>query len=208
MKKVKIYEPDFEPKGHVYMTSDGTIIPSVTEIIKAELNLYQFSGQNAAIRGEYTHKACQLHDEGRLKVDSLDPIIEPFFAQYLKFLKENTHVKILQNELKRYSPNYMYAGRADKLALVNDIPALVDLKTCNILKEENWHKWQTAAYEELFKNERGPQDRYVLYLTPNKYFFTRHEGKRDFYEFLALLAAHNIKLNNGYRKMKQPEIPD
>ena len=202
-RKKRIYEPCFEVKGHIYMTPEGIIIPSVTEIIKAELNLYNFSSQAAAKRGEYVHQACQWHDEGRLKVESLDPVLIPFYNQYILFLKENPSVKILQNETMRYSPKYLYAGRADKLALVNGVSALIDLKTCNILKQEVWHKWQTAAYEYLFRHECGEQERYILYLTPDEYLFVKHEGKRDFYEFLTLLASHTIKINNGYRKQKE-----
>lgn len=199
----KIYEPDFEPKGHLYMTPDGKIIPSVTGVIKYELGIFQFSSQDAAKRGEFVHRACQLYDEKRLKIESLDPVIKPFFDQYLLFLEENPNFKIIENEIKRYHHKYLFAGRVDKLAEYCGQPAIIDLKTSDKIHIEIWHKWQTAAYEAMFQHERGKQRRFVLYLSPNDYFIQEHTDKRDFYEFLALLSAHNIKINHGYRKQKE-----
>ncbi len=203
MKKRKIHIPQFETAGHSYTTVNGELLPSVTTVIKDELNLFQCGNQIAAKRGEYIHLACQYHDEGILKLDSVDDIIMPFYQQYCKFLAEHPEVKILENEIMRYHPKYMFAGRIDKIANIKGNPAIIDVKTSNTLQEQVWHRWQIAAYAKLLEAEKGQCRRFILYLTPTNYLFQEHTSNKDFLEFMTLLSAYNLKHNYGYYKKQE-----
>ena len=205
-KKTKKFTPNvphFEPVGHLYHTDDGTCLDSVTTILKAELGLYQFSSQNAANRGTRVHKACQYLDEKDLDRSSLDAEIMPYVEQYAKALAFHG-IKVHRNELIRFSPRYMVAGTVDKIVTIGADNGVLDLKTGS---EEKWHKWQTAPYfemvEEEFKAYGLPlTKRWGLILRPDSFRLVEHTGRRDMVEFLTFLAAHNLKINAGYRKRK------
>lgn len=196
---MKIYEPDFDLKTHTYHTPEGIECPSVTSILKMELGSFQYGDNYYAQRGTAIHQACQYYDEGDLDEQSLDPLIKPYLESYKNFLKE-IKIKILQNEMKRYHPKYLYAGTLDKIADLEGKKILIDIKTGG---KHIQYKWQTAAYAEMVKDELGKVERYLLYLAPDKYIFEPQTGKNDFQEFLALFAAFQIKKNYGIIKIKE-----
>jgi len=207
----RIYKPlipHFEPIGHLYHDDGGQCLDSTTTILKAELDLYRFGSQAAPVRGTSVHKACQYHDEQDLDESSLTDEIRAYYKQYVLALAAHG-VKVHANELMRYSKKYGYAGTVDKVVTIDAANGTLDLKTNGkAITVENWHKWQTASYDELIREEfKALYDmpltkRWTLYLTPTNFRLVEHTGRRDFLEFLALLAAHNIKINNGYRKRK------
>lgn len=206
---MKTYEPlipNFEPVGHLYHDNAGMLLDSVTNILKDELGLYQFSTQDAPVRGQDVHSACQFYDEKDLNESTLTDEVMAYFNQYKLALKFH-NIKVHINELMRYSKRYRFAGRLDKIVTIEKANGILDLKTCKNLSEPIWHKWQTAPYLEMVKEEFKIKDfpltkRWVLYLCPNKFKLVEHTGKRDFLEFLALMSARTIKLNNGYLKRK------
>jgi len=198
-KHPRTHIPDFEPLGHIYMASDGMILPSVTTILKEELGLYSWGSSSAATRGTHVHLACQYYDEGNLDEATVRPEIQPYLAQYKLALQEHG-ITVLQNELRRYSPKYLFAGSIDKVVEISGRRAILDIKTGS---KEHWHRWQTAGYKELMAPELGQSvDRYDLYLSPDDSELVQHQGKRDFGEFMAFLSTYTIKGNTGYRKTK------
>jgi hypothetical protein len=213
----RIYKPlipHFEPIGHLYHDDGGQCLDSTTTILKAELDLYRFGSQAAPRRGTNVHKTAQYYDEKDLDLASLSAPelvaerIGEYLEQYILALK--THGIIVHaNELMRYSKKYGYAGTIDKVVTIDGAHGTLDLKTNGkAITVENWHKWQTASYDELIREEfkalydMALTKRWTLYLTPDKFRLVEHTGRRDFQEFLAFLAAHNLKCNNGYRKRK------
>ena len=195
----KAHIPLFIHDGHQYHDPAGMVLPSVTTILKGELGLFHYSSQGAANRGQDVHSACQYYDEGDLDEKTLTDEVREYLESYKKAISHEG-IKVQQNELRRYSPKYMYAGTVDKIATVNGIPTLIDLKTG---QAGPWHRWQTAAYAELVRLEIGELQRFALYIKPDGYQLIRHDGKRDFLEFLALMSAYTIKLNTGYLKKEK-----
>jgi hypothetical protein len=197
MKTLKIYEPFFEPIGHLYHTADGTVLDSVTTIIKAELGLYQYAGvTDAAGRGTRVHMACQYFDEGDLDENTISDEVRPYLEQYKLALAAHD-IQVDWNEKRRYHPVYLYAGSADKGARVAGVPSIIDIKTG---KEEAWHFLQLGPYGKLVEAEYPHKKYYDLYLKPDGFKLVEQDGKRGMSYFLALLAAHNLKKNLGYRK--------
>ena len=193
--EIIIYEPNFLYEGHQYHTPDGTELQSVTSICKAGLGLYQHKRVSpAAQKGTHIHQAIQYYDEGDLNEETLDAIIKPYLQNYKSACKEKGIVR-LQNEVRRYSPRYLFAGTIDIIAKINGAYAIIDIKSG---KQENWHKWQTAGYAELMLVEIGPMDRYCLYLTESEYALVKHEEENNFREFLSLMVVADLKKRNGY----------
>jgi ATP-dependent exoDNAse (exonuclease V) beta subunit len=193
----KIHEPYFEKIGHIYETPDGKRLDSVTQILKSELGLWQFGTCDAAERGTRVHLACQYFDEERLDFSTVSEIDRPYLDSYIKAKKE-LKIKVLQNEIRRYHPTYMYAGTLDKLAEVGKQGILVDIKTGS---KEHSYRWQTAAYLKLIEQESKRKWRRMgLYLSTTGYKVEWHDNPTDWTEFLSLWAAYNVKKNYGYIK--------
>jgi len=196
----KVYEPYFRPVGHVYETPDGRRLDSVTQILKAELNLWQFGTCEAAERGTRVHTACHYYDENRLDWKTVDPVDLPYLETYIKAKKE-LGLKVFQNEIRRYHGIYFYAGTIDKLGELDGKPVLIDLKTG---AKETSYKWQTAAYLKLIEQESQRKWRRMgLYVSPDGYKVELHDGATDWTEYLALYSAHNVKVQYGYWKSEK-----
>lgn len=204
---MKIYEPYFSPTEHVYHDAEGMRLEGVTDILQGELKGFDGFPESAAMRGTDVHIAIQLFSEDDLKEDSLTEEI----AAYLECFKaaQKFHgIKIIQNELMRYHPRYLYAGRCDAVCEIGGVIGIIDYKTG--APDEARERWQLAAYVEMLKAEiPGLKGRWNLYLKPGQYKddcgfkLVEHTSPRDFMEFLALFSAYTIKKNEGYIKEKR-----
>ena len=206
MKKTnnkQIFEPYFNPVGHIYETPDGRRLDSVTQILKSELGLWQFGTRDAAERGTRVHLACQYIDEERLSWDSVSEIDLPYVENYMK-AKEDFQLEIFQNEIKRYHNIYLYAGMIDKIGLVRGVPHIIDIKTGAKNKS---YKWQLAAYVKLWEQEiLNTLPTMCLYLHPDGYATEFcNDCREPWMEFLALLSAFNVKKKYGFLPKQKGE---
>jgi len=204
MKEIKIYEPSFEPKEHLYSDESGNRLECVTDILQGELGGFEGFPESAALRGTDVHKTIQAHNEGNLIPSEISLEVWDYLECFLRAQK-HYGIKVLQSEIRRYSPKYMYAGTCDAVVEISGIKGIIDYKTGGPDKR---NKWQLAAYTELLKAEIPDlKGRWNLYLKPGQYEdgfnLVEHNSKRDFNEFLALFAAFQIKKNNGYIKEKR-----
>jgi len=213
-----IYEPGFEPIGHIYKDDNGNVVDGTTDMISKELGLPSGKWlEPYATRGSYVDEACELYDNHDLNMDNCGMVVikgspcyvKDYIEQY-KLALAYHKIKVLQNKIKRYSPLYGIAGELDKVCLIDNCVWVVDLKTT--VKQFAHHKWQTAVYLELIKDELTekypgmPQKRGCLYLTPISFELVEHAEENNFCEFRALHAAIKIKIANGYaRKRTQVE---
>lgn len=199
----KTYIPYFEPIGHLYHDDTGRALDSVTTIIKLELGLYQYGDGSAAERGTAVHRACQYYDEKDLDESSLPENVKPYLNQYKQALG-TYKIVVLQNELMRFHPVYLYAGTLDKIVEINGNRGILDLKTGVECID---HKFQTAAYLDMVKHEHEGilLKRWGLYLTPDSHKLIEHADKNDFREFLVLYSSHNIKVKYGFRKRRESD---
>jgi ATP-dependent exoDNAse (exonuclease V) beta subunit len=203
----RIYEPYYEPKEHLYHTPDGTRLEGVTDILQGELGGFDGFPEAAAMRGTNVHNAIQFYNENDLEETTLTSEVAAYLECFKRAQKHHG-IKIIQNEIMRYHPKYLYAGRCDAVVEIGGVVGLIDYKTGvpNGARE----RWQLAAYQELLKHEiPGLKGRWNLYLKPNHYEdglgfrLVPHESPRDFMEFLGLFTAYTIKKNEGYIKEKR-----
>lgn len=197
---MKIYEPYFLHQTHQYHSPDGMILDSVTTILKEEFGLYHYGNNSKANFGTDVHTARQYYNDNDLDESTLTPEVSKRLEQY-KLAKKELGIIVKAQELRRYCPKYLYAGTLDELDLIKSRLGVLDIKTG---KEEKWHCLQTAAYANMIKHEHPePLARWCLYLADDSYKLVEHTNKGDFATFLALAAAHQIKVNFGYRKRKE-----
>ena len=120
----------FNAAAHRY-DLDGARLPSVTSILRP---LQDFGSvpadvlSAAAEFGSAVHLACELHDQGDLDTDTLDPALMPYLMAWQAFCREHdARWEMIEQPL--YHTVLRYAGTLDRFGLVDGIPAVVDLKT-------------------------------------------------------------------------------
>lgn len=132
-----------DEETHIYHL-DGRRIIGVTEalsILDDRWKVDPFYLQ----RGRLIHLATEYYDNGELDENTLDDRIVPYFKAYLKFL-DDTHFSPRHIEVKLYHPIYIFAGKIDRIGLLNDDLDSVDLKSGTPAPVD---KIQGSAYWEL-----------------------------------------------------------
>ena len=131
----------FDPDNHVY-THKGQRLLSVTEILKGAGLADHLADPYYLDRGTKIHKACQFFDEGTLDFEALDPLILPYVEAWRDF-KAVSRIKITAIEKMVRHKELGYAGRADRFGKLNNLKAVIDIKTGQI---PEFAKFQPAAY--------------------------------------------------------------
>ncbi len=123
---------EFEPESHTY-TLDGTVVPSVSQIIQAAgyWGDTSFFKPGAAEKGTRIHKAIEL-----LNLDQLDrsqiegtgyvPYVDAYELWRKEFQPEILDVEV---RLVGECEGVVYAGTVDLIATVKDDLCVIDLKT-------------------------------------------------------------------------------
>ena len=138
----------FNEEAHTY-TVNGVEFKSVTTILSAVGVTYYFESQAteiAMIRGSFVHEAIKLFNDGTLDESTLDPVIEPYFQAYKKFM-HLTGFKTESWEIVSANTELGYAGTYDVIGILNNKRVLIDFKTGVINKVSC--RLQTAAYAHL-----------------------------------------------------------
>ena len=125
----------YNDENHTYKTTDGMLVPCVSDIIKpisnsvyGELNISQLAP--AQEKGTMVHLAVELYDN--VGVETIPEEYQNYFEAYKKFVEDNKHkYKLIENEYIIYCKGLNYCGTADKI--LEDIETgeiiLVDCKT-------------------------------------------------------------------------------
>ena len=139
------------PSGRFYTTPEGEKYPSVTTVLSATDDGKALDAwrnrighaeaakitQQAANRGTQIHKIFEDYLGNCLDIDSYNPIQWQKFRQSQKTLDE--HVDLVYNiEFPVYSDRLKIAGRCDLLCKWDGINSVVDHKTSNKPKREEW----------------------------------------------------------------------
>ncbi len=155
----------FLEDGHIYLSENGVIIPSVSEILHFIFpdkykSIPEYILNKKADYGEVIHKSVEMY-EHNLKVVQKDEAfdittvaldlndVQQFsLKQYLR-LKEKYNIKVQMQEMML---NYkdIYAGRFDMIATVKDFYSLCDIKTTAELDKE-YLSWQLSLYELAYR---------------------------------------------------------
>jgi hypothetical protein len=143
----------FAPATHTY-TLDGTIVPSVTQILRAS-GLVDFSSvpptilEAARRRGTAVHQAIHYYNENDLDVHAFCasyPDYAGYLEAWLAFVAERKFVAHF-NEYRVASHRHELAGTIDCLGVLEHQGALIDFATGR--PEDAAKDLQTAAYHAL-----------------------------------------------------------
>lgn len=122
---------EFDEDRHEYRYR-GRLVPSVSGIVAP---LYEFFGvsrdvlERKAAVGRAVHKACEIIDQGRaIDPDTLDPAVAPYVDGYRRFLDE-VRPQVIASERFIWNEVMQYAGRLDRVYLINGRLVWVDIKT-------------------------------------------------------------------------------
>lgn len=187
---------------HTYTDDNGLIVPSVTQIID---NLTDYVGIPAHVLdhksqiGIAVHKACELADKFILEWSSVSECIFPYLIAWQKFLVD-TGFEVILNEHFVYHKRYRYAGMLDRVGILNDSLAVVDIKATAVIGPHVGI--QLAGYQEAENSQRKKADkiknRFAVQLKPDEsYRLIPFEDKADYSVFLSQLTIFNWRIRYG-----------
>lgn len=166
---------EFDDATHTYY-ADGVKVPSVTQVLSP---LYSdvaavanpILRDMAAKRGSRVHEATMLWDyTGDITDDLLDAETAPYITAYIDW-ERDYRPRMLRIEYPL--TNGHYAGTIDRLAEVDGVPCVIDIKTGQ--PDVRAVSAQCYAYRELLRESGTPAEKlYVLQL--------KKEGRYGFRE--------------------------
>lgn len=103
----------FDEEGHKYFWN-GEPVPGVSEVLKTVGLSKDYTNVDPFYRdrGIAVHLAISYYLDGELDLNSLDPLIEPFFEGFLGYWEKNKE-RVVSKEKMGYSEAYGYAGTWD-----------------------------------------------------------------------------------------------
>jgi hypothetical protein len=182
----------FDPVKHEYR--DGSrVIPSVTQILQPITDFSFVSPEilsAAQAFGTAVHRACELHDQGELDLDTLDPELAPYLNGWIKFCDEHA-CQWVAIEQRVYDQKMGYAGTLDRVGFVDTDNAIVDIKSGTSLFPATGP--QTAAYAHAYAPLTHARfKRYAVRLFPNGYELKPYTDPRDWPTFASLLTLSSF----------------
>ena len=187
----------FNSENHEYKLDDVKL-SSVTQILQGA-GLSDFSKVNPDILerakkfGTSTHLACQLYDENRLDIKSLDIALEPRLESWILFKRDFGITEFKEIEKQVYSTKYQYAGCLDRLTMED---ALIEIKTCTTIPKTTGLQLSgyQGAYEEQYKVKI--KRRICVQLLDGTYRLEEYKEKSDFRVFTSCLNVINWRKIN------------
>ena len=140
---------EFDDEAHVYI-ADGVIVPSVTQILKAKFNDYQFVSravlEQASEKGTALHKAIETYETTGQQSDLKE------FKNYL-FLKKHYGFKNILNELPvlyEEDGRVLFAGQLDQIIEIDGRLGINDFKRVSAPNKEKI-AYQLNLYKIAFE---------------------------------------------------------
>ncbi len=136
----------FDPDSHEYREDDGTLIPSVTQILKAAGVIDdRWYTAEARDKGSAVHKLCERYAQGERLDKHGRPLRELPYVNAFARWADDYRPWAIATECRVYHKIHgkPYAGTFDLLAEISGRRELVDFKTGAAAK---WHAVQLSAY--------------------------------------------------------------
>lgn len=175
----------FNAETHQYFLN-GSPLPSVTQIL-SDLGFIDknFFTEYGRTRGKFVHLACELDDKGELDEESLSSPLLPYLKAWRSF-KRDTGIKIESIEKEVASELYKFAGKLDRIGIMNGSCCVLDIKSGSV---SPWTALQLAAYE-IAVNKR--LKRFAVQLTETgKYKLHTYSDPQDRQIFISAVACWN-----------------
>lgn len=184
---------EFDEENHIYRL-DGTILPSVSEIIKPvhekiyeDINLHTL--KTAADRGTRVHRAIEFWN--KYGFQNVDEDCKGYFDAYIKFRNEHQNWKLLNSELRTYHKNLLYGMTIDEVYKTEKGIIINDIKSTSQAYLDAWAVQlggYKAGYESVFEKVSGTT---ILQLFSNGNY-ALYDIKDDYFMFLACLQIYRF----------------
>lgn len=189
-----------DTKTHKYSDERGPLSGVTSLLSDAGLIDYSFipkhMREHYMDRGKKVHDATHMLDEDDLIYDSLDPKIKPYVDNYIKF-KEfmGPRYKILKIETILTHPLQRYAGKRDRLCVIDDELSTLDIKTGALQPEV---ALQLEGYKQAhnFNNPEKATGKYALSLLKGAYKLKKYSDPGDAAAWLAVVTLARWKERN------------
>ena len=190
-----------DPKTHTYTDEKGPL-SGVTSLL-GDAGLIDFSMIPEAMRGHYmdrgskVHRATELFDESDLDYDALDPVLKKYVEGYNKFcLDFSGSYKIIKSEVIVRHPVQRYAGKIDRVCIIDGELAVLDIKS---VVAQSWVALQTEGYKQAYNAENVDKikARYALSLSKEgKYILKKYDNPSDASAWLSVVTLARWKESN------------
>ena len=192
----------FDAATHTYTTPDGTVVPSVTQILRAVslITDYEALGladvaARKAILGTAVHKATAQADMGEL-VSVDDPNVAAYLEAWNEFLV-SYGLRTVVRERVVYHQHYGYCGTLDGVfCRENGVRVLVDIKTGDLSPSTAWQLWgYTLAWCEKVAHP-NIDEQWAVHLRPKNsppYRVLKYGAFDDKQTWLACLRVHSAQ---------------
>lgn len=195
----------YDPADHTYACADtGRELLGVSQVLRlagiVDPGAYAFPAAAAAAeRGTEVHAACELLDAGLITLDELAEEHRGYGTAWEAFLRD-TAAKVLHSELVLGSTVYGYAGRVDRLLVVDGHHVVADIKTS--AAPAAWWGLQLEGYRRLAVGELGllwqRAKRWTVRLTAaGNYRVEAWSGDGDVLDWCAAVRVAWWKRRNG-----------
>ena len=166
----KLKRKNVEGKGRHYITPEGKMYPSVTNVLSVLPNksLEEWRKRVGEARAnEISNKAMtygtKVHKAIETYMGNVEPKFQSIFVkahfENIKPLLHNIN-KIKSQEVFLYSDKLGMAGQVDCVAEYLGIPSIIDFKTSTKRKEEEWiekYFLQATAYGLMWEEQTGEE---------------------------------------------------
>ena len=149
---------------------EGIHVPSVSELLKPVTGDFECAPMYAE-RGTAVHNLTELWDTGLYFPELADDELMTYMMAYEDFHDQH-EVEVIQLEQIVFNPTLMYAGRLDRLWIIDGDEHLTDIKTGNKYKQ---HLFQNCAYQMALP----VRTRMLSNLYLNPFNFRLHEWKQE-----------------------------
>lgn len=188
---------DYNDAIHEY-TLEGIHLPSVSELLKPILSDFECDPKYAE-KGQAVHTLTELWDTGLYLPELADDELLPYMMAYEDFHDQHD-IEVQEIEMMVFNPTLMYAGRLDRLWMIDGKKHLTDNKTGGKYKQ---HLFQLCAYHMALP----PTDCSLSNLYLNPFNFKLHtwgHGERV-YGYRMVEALSLIYWDNHRRDRKSLE---
>jgi hypothetical protein len=149
---------DRKAERHYYLREDGVVIPGVSEI-KTSMGLQDLSKipvsilLNARNRGIAVHDVCEQWELGTLKENKVHPDVKPYLEAFKQFYADKKP-KLVLSEYVVYSKKHNYAGKLDRVYLIDKNNDVLDIKATSTIDkvyglQVGFYKVAAEEQEEL-----------------------------------------------------------
>ena len=192
----------FSEDKHEY-SYEGRKVAGVTAILKS-MGIVDFKNipdevlERALKFGIAVHKGCELEDKHNLEWDTLDPALKPYIYGWIMFKKQwNFEIEKIEHIV--FSKKYWFAGRLDRVGILNGKRAIVDIKTG---VTDSATAIQTAGYSIAYNEGKSVKDKVrgrvgIFLKGDGEYRMEVYNDKKDESIFLSALTIYNWRIKNG-----------